>query len=78
MMSVQSEAGFSLVEILVATAVFAVVGVISVALLSTTITAQEVNDDALARIKTNQVWMNPFTQRLRCAVQISRSVGASS
>lgn len=50
MMSAPSEAGFSLIEILVATAVFAVVGVISVALLSTTITAQEVNDDALARI----------------------------
>ncbi|MBO6796162.1 type II secretion system minor pseudopilin GspJ [Maricaulis sp.] len=50
MTSAQSEAGFSLVEILVATAVFAVVGVISVALLSTTITAQEVNDNALARI----------------------------
>lgn len=50
MSTTHAEAGFSLIEILVATAVFAVVGVISVTLLSTTITAQDVNDQALARI----------------------------
>ena len=44
------EAGFSLIEILVATAVFAVVGVTSVSLLATTITAQDVNEAALDRI----------------------------
>jgi len=43
------ESGFSLVEILVASFVFAVIGAISVALMASTLTAQTVNEDALRR-----------------------------
>ncbi|WP_300528779.1 type II secretion system minor pseudopilin GspJ [Maricaulis sp.] len=42
-------AGFSLLEVLIATFVFAVIGTISVALLASTLTARDVNEKALAR-----------------------------
>jgi len=42
-------AGFSLLEVLIATFVFAIIGAISVALMATTLTARDVNEEALAR-----------------------------
>ena len=42
-------AGFSLLEVLIATFVFAIIGAISVALMATTLTARDVNEEALTR-----------------------------
>ena len=47
--TVPDEAGFSLLEVLVSVAILAVIGSISIALLSASLTAQEVNNDALDR-----------------------------
>lgn len=46
----RQDAGFSLIEILVSVFVFAIIGSISVALLSSTLNAQEVNEAALERV----------------------------
>lgn len=46
---VRPDAGFSLIEVLVSVMIFAVIGTISVALMSASLTAQDVNRDALDR-----------------------------
>ena len=46
----RKDAGFSLIEILVSVFVFAIIGSISVALLSSTLNSQDVNETALERV----------------------------
>lgn len=46
----RAEAGFSLIEILVSVFIFAIIGAISVALLSSTLNARSVNEDVLDQI----------------------------
>ena len=56
------EDGFTLLEVLAAVAVFAVVSAISVGLLTTALRGKEQTEAALARIETAQVLGALFTQ----------------